>query len=62
MNVFFSNAECRFDRDPKNMSISEGDVINIRTEKNYRAVDYDHIKRDMSISYLFTFLLELDPL
>ena len=52
--------KCGFDHDPKNIPISEGDVINIRTEKDY--IETDHIEIDIPISYLFTFLLELDPL
>ena len=52
--------KCGFDRDPENISISEGDVINIRTEKDYSEADHRGI--DIPISYLFTFLLELDPL
>ena len=51
----------RLDRNPENIPISEDDVINIRTE-----IDYIHIrdyeKKDITHSYLFTFLLELDPL
>ena len=46
--------KCDFHRDLKNYSLSEGDVINIRTETN----------RNLKIkcSFLFTFLIELDPL
>ena len=50
----------RFDRNPENIPISEGDVINIGTEKDYRDVDIDR-GMDRPISYLFIFLLELDP-
>ena len=52
--------KCGFDRDPENIPISEGDVINIKTEKDYRESDSSGL--DITISYLFTFLLELDPL
>ena len=52
--------KCDFDRDPENISISEGDVINIRTEKDYREADHRGI--DIPVFYLFSFLLELDPL
>ena len=51
---------CSFDRDPENIPISEGDVINITTEKDYSEFSYGEI--GITISYLFTFLLELDPL
>ena len=45
---------CNFDYDVTNYPLSEGDVINIRTE----------IERNVKSewSYLFTFLIELDPL
>ena len=36
------------------------DIINIKTEKDYS--EADHRGKDIPISYLFTFLLELDPL
>ena len=52
--------KCGFDRDPENISISEGDAINIRTEKDYNEDDYRGI--DIPIFYLFAFLLELVPL
>ena len=42
------------DRDLKNYSLSEGDVINIRTETNRNL--------KLKCSFLFTFLIELDPL
>ena len=51
--------ECRFNPDPENIPISVGDVINIRSETNYMLISGG---RDIPISYLFTFLLELDPL
>ena len=41
-----------------NISISEGDILNIRTEKENASV----WGRDISFTYLFTFLIELDPL
>ena len=41
-----------------NTSISEDDILNIRTEKENAAV----WGRDISFTYLFTFLIELDPL
>ena len=46
--------KCDFDRDLKNYSLSEGDVINIRTETNRNL--------KLKCSFLFTFLIELDPL
>ena len=49
------NGTCKYDRDPENIPISEGDIINIRTERNFN-------QKDIRISHLFTFLLELDPL
>ena len=44
-----------FDNDLENYPLSEGDLINIRTEKDY-------IQEDPKPSFLFTFLIELDPL
>ena len=41
-----------------NIPISEGDILDIRTEKENAAV----WGRDISFTYLFTFLIELDPL
>ena len=52
--------KCGFDRDPENIPISEGDVLNIRTEKDYEGNIFSGV--NVSISFLFTFLLELDPL
>ena len=51
-NIFLKS--CSFDHDITNYPLSEGDVINIRTE----------IERNLKSewSYLFTFLIELDPL
>ena len=51
-NIFLKS--CSFDHDITNYPLSEGDVINIRTE----------IERNVKSewSYLFTFLIELDPL
>ena len=45
---------CSFDKDLKNHPLSEGEVINIRTEidRNVKSV----------FSFMFTFLIELDPL
>ena len=45
---------CVFDNDLKNHPLSEGEVINIRTEidRNVKSV----------FSFMFTFLIELDPL
>ena len=59
------NVKCGFDHDPENIVISEGDVINIRTEKVNEFSDYILSSRNGSfpdLSYLFTFLIELDPL
>ena len=44
-----------FDNNLKNYPISEGDLINIRTEK-------DILEENFVVSFFFTFLLELDPL
>ena len=44
-----------FDNDLENYPLSEGDLINIRTEKDYTL-------EDPKPSFLFTFLIELDPL
>ena len=46
--------KCEFDYDLKNHPLSEGEVINIRTEidRNVKSV----------FSFMFTFLIELDPL
>ena len=44
-----------FDNDLENYPISEGDLINIRTEKDYAP-------NGIKPSYNFTFLIELDPL
>ena len=65
MNVFLrdDNApgkKCGFDHDPENIQISEGDVLNIRTEKDYNENIFSGI--NISITYLFIFLIELDPL
>ena len=57
--------KCGFDRDPENILISEGDVMNIRTEKGDVVSEYAFSSRGIPFSeasYLFTFLLELDPL
>ena len=47
---------CSFDHDSENIPILEGDVINVRTEKNYSEFSYSEIGR--TISYLFIILLE----
>ena len=52
INTFIRN--CRFDNDLTNYPLSRGEVINIRTEIER------NVKSDLS--YLFTFLIELDPL
>ena len=52
INTFMRN--CRFDNDLTNYPLSRGEVINIRTEIQR------NVKSDWS--YLFTFLIELDPL
>ena len=52
INTFMRN--CRFDNDLTNYPFSRGEVINIRTEIER------NVKSDWS--YLFTFLIELDPL
>ena len=54
---FDSAAEfCQFDPDPRNenITISESDILNIRSEINF--------KRGDPLTYLITFLIELDPL
>ena len=50
----FISRKCIFDYDLKNHPLSEGEVINIRTE-----IDRN-VKSDFS--FMFTFLIELDPL
>ena len=58
-----SMGECGFDRDPENIAISEGDVINIRTEKADNKCFLELFGLSVpDFSFLFTFLLELDPL
>ena len=52
INTFSRN--CRFDNDLTNYPLLEGEVINIRTEIQR------NVKSDWS--FLFTFLIELDPL
>ena len=52
INTFIRN--CRFDNDLTNYPLSRGEVSNIRTEIER------NVKSDWS--YLFTFLIELDPL
>ena len=52
INTFMRN--CRFDNDLTNYPLSRGEVINIRTEIER------NVKSDWS--YLFTYLIELDPL
>ena len=52
INTF--NRNCRFDNDLTNYPLSKGEVINIRTEIER------NVKSDWS--FLFTFLIELDPL
>ena len=65
--------DCMFIPDPRNISISEGDILNIRTEVNIpnkptifvvrRTPSFNTDKtRDDFFTYLFTFLIELDPL
>ena len=55
--------KCGFDRDPENIAISEGDVINIRTEKADNKCFLELFGLSVpDFSFLFTFLLELDPL
>ena len=67
-------SECIFTPDPKNISISEGDILNIRTEVNNIPnaptiftirtnpnFNTDETKNDY-FTYLVTFLIELDPL
>ena len=49
--------ECRFDRDPTNIPVSEGD-IDIRSGRNINYT-YDNGKH---CTYLITMLIELDPL
>ena len=59
------NIKCGFDRDPENRAISEDDVINIRTEKVAVFSEYILESRGVSfpdLSYLFTFLIELNPM
>ena len=51
-----NNITCWFKPDPKNVniSISEGDILNIRSETSFSS--------ENPLSYLLTFLIELDPL
>ena len=57
-----------FDNDFENYSVSEGDLINIRTEKDYdtdifiNPIEFKGFKSDAGVSAFFTFLIELDPL
>ena len=52
---FTRKCDFDFDHNLKNYPLSEGDIINIRTEKDFQ-------KTKSEFSYLFTFLIELDPL
>ena len=47
-----------FDNDLENYPLSEGDLLNIRTERSLFNIDED----DPQPSFFFTFLIELDPL
>ena len=58
-----------FDSDFENYSVSEGDLINIKTGKDYsREVIVNPVQpnvgseADVGVSAFFTFLIELDPL
>ena len=51
---------CGFTPNPTNISISDGEILTIRTENNYIIPHIDN--RERKVFYLFTFLLELDPL
>ena len=53
----YTKFKCNFDfiHDLKSYPLSEGDIINIRTERDFQ-------KTKTEFSYLFTFLVELDPL
>ena len=51
---------CGFTPDPKNISISEGEILTIRTTDYWSISHIDDL--DKTFSYLFTFLIELDPL
>ena len=69
-----SMTDCIFTPDPRNIPISEGDILNIRTEVNNIPNASDSFKmsrhpnfntdktKDDFFTYLFTFLIELDPL
>ena len=53
--------ECGFDRDMENIPTSEGDVINIRTEKYFNEhIFRGHDDNFSDVSYLFTFLIVID--
>ena len=63
------NGKYFFDNDFENYPVSEGDFINIRTEKYYsRKVIVNPVdpsrgnEADVGVSAFFTFLIELDPL
>ena len=57
------NLKCGFDRDPENIAISEGDIITIRTEKDFDDWTFFNQADLYSVaSFLFTFFIELDPL
>ena len=51
-----NNITCWFNPDPKNViiTISEGDILNIRSETSFSS--------ENPLTYIFTFLIELDPL
>ena len=62
------NLKYLFDNDLENYPVSKGDLINIRTEKDYNTFKYinplelEGFEGDVGVSVFFTFLIELDPL
>ena len=51
-----------FDNDLENYPLSEGDLINIRTEKDYSQEVNPLTRKEYIPSFFFTFFIELDPL
>ena len=50
---------CGFTPHPKDIPLSDGEILTIRTENNSIIPHIDDIRR--KFSYIFTFLIELDP-
>ena len=56
--TLYEPGTCSFNRDPKNILISEGDIITIRTDVSDIFTD----RFTSPATYFVTILLELDPL